>query len=146
MLETSSRNVYKQVTKLRSNVETQLRKSLHNIGKELKATAKKDILAKPKGGLTYRILDKNGKGRRHVASKNGESWANKSGRARKGIQYSVKGSKQLHYFNRVPYVAYLEDPDTLNRRAMWNSIKANKALNIRILKTYIKKGLKDKKI
>ena len=53
----------------------------------------------------YRIK---GRKRLHTASVPGESWANLTGKARKGIDFLVKGSSEFHFINDVKYAGYLE--------------------------------------
>lgn len=96
-----------------------MRNALYLSGKLLRKSASDSILKK-KSGRLYRY-----KGRRIKASQDGESWANRSGTARRGLSFRVQGQNRLYFENSVDYVQYLEDPKSLNRPAMWLSIESN---------------------
>ena len=55
----------------------------------IKATSK-EILRKPKSGITYLIRNKAGRTRRHVASAPGETHADLTGALRKSLSFKVK--------------------------------------------------------
>jgi len=90
----------------------------------LKATANKNILAKPRFGQQEKF-----RGRRRRASVKGESFANRSGDARKQLGFSVKGGDQLEFgFRADPntvYVKILEED--LNRPTLTIAVNANNA-------------------
>jgi len=65
--------------------------------------ARKEILKRNKTGRLYMI-----KGKPHRASAPGEFPANLSGKLRKGIDYSVRGSNSMEFGDRVKYGKYLE--------------------------------------
>ena len=140
---TSTKTVFRKVKRLSTDVETQNRKSLFDAGKQLKKTLDKDVLKKPKGGRTYFRRDKAGRRRKHVASAPGKSWANRSGKARRGVEFRVVGSDKLYYENEVFYVFFLESGTRLMkpRPAMLNSIKKNKSLNLKIIDSNVSKAL-----
>lgn len=96
-----------------------MRNALYLSGKLLRKSAS-DAILKKKFGRTYRY-----KGRRVKASQDGESWANRSGTARRGLSFRVQGENRLYFENSVDYVQYLEDPKSLNRPAMWLAIESN---------------------
>lgn len=87
-----------------------IRQGFFAYGADLKRTASRQILEKPKGGRTYRV--RRGKTRRrHVASAPGESPANLSGDYRKSIGFKIKGSSQMIFgagSAKVPYAKFLE--------------------------------------
>jgi len=143
-LDPKSRRVVARIKRLDKALPIHLENALYNIGRKLRNTASKNILKRGRTGRVYRH-----KGRRHVASISGESWANKSGAARRALGWRVSGPKKLVFFNnvvskgkkKVNYVAILEDPKRLNRRAMWISIKQNNRNIVRLLERAIKKSL-----
>lgn len=96
-----------------------MRHALYLSGRLLRKSASESILKK-KFGRTYRY-----KGRRIKASQAGEAWANRSGKARRGLSFRVQGGNRLYFENSVDYVEYLEDKASLNRPAMWLAIESN---------------------
>jgi len=115
-----------------------LRRGLYNVGAILRSTASKNILKRGRQGKVYRI-----NGRRHVASEAGESWANVSGKARRGLLFKVRGSKELLFGNDVPYVGFLEDGTRKMkaRPAHLIAIKQNNKNIIAIINSAVKKTL-----
>jgi hypothetical protein len=69
-----------------------IRQAFYFLGKDLKADANKNILERPRSGRVYKF-----KGRRHKASVAGETFANRSGAARRKLGYDVKGGDQLEF-------------------------------------------------
>jgi len=105
-----------------------IRQGFFVLGKDLKKTANKQILQKPKGGRTY--LVRRGKTRRrHVASAPGESPANLSGEYRKSVNFKIIGSQRLIFGagnSKVGYAEFLET-GTKNmsaRPGLGNAVKA----------------------
>lgn len=87
-----------------------IRQGMFMLGAELKKTANRQILEKPKSGRTYLI--RRGKTRRkHVASAPGESPANRSGDYRRSVNFKLIGSTKLIFGagdNEVNYAGFLE--------------------------------------
>lgn len=127
-----------KLDQLSHNVRRALRQSFYDIGKDLIATSSKNILKK-KTGRVYpykRIFIK--------ASRPGESWANRSGRARRSIDFKVQGSFQMTYFSKaVKYVKYLEygTERMYARPALKISIKENYSNMITTINNNIQKYL-----
>ena len=96
-----------------------MRNALYFSGKLLRKSASDSILKK-KFGRAYRY-----KGRMIKSSQDGESWANRSGKARRGLSFRVHGENRLYFENSVDYVKYLEGKESLNRPAMWLAIESN---------------------
>jgi HK97 gp10 family phage protein len=67
------------------------------LGKDLKRTANKNILSKPKGGKVYIARTRGGRRRRHRSSAPGESHANRSGMLRRSLGWKVNGSKSMEF-------------------------------------------------
>jgi len=65
--------------------------------------ARKEILKRNKTGNLYMI-----KGKLHRASAPGEFPANLSGKLRKSISYTVRGSNSMEFGDKVEYGKYLE--------------------------------------
>lgn len=101
------------------NTEKHLRKALYLSGKLLRKSASDSILKK-KSGRPYKY-----KGRNIRSGKYGEPWANRSGKARRGLSFRVQGRTRLYFENSVDYVKYLEGKESLNRPAMWLAIESN---------------------
>lgn len=133
VMDPSSRNVIKKVRSLQSRTETQIRGAMYDFGKRCKSSASMAILKKPKGGRTYVSRGKLGRRRRHVSSAPGESWANRSGEARRGILFNVVGSEKLIFGNNVKHAKFLENGTKRMeaRPAHLNAINKNKAQGIR---------------
>lgn len=74
-----------------------IRQGFFQLGKDLKATADKEILRKPKSGRTYIIRGAGGSRRRHVASAPGETHANLSGKLRHSLGWAVQGAAQMEF-------------------------------------------------
>jgi HK97 gp10 family phage protein len=101
-IDQKSKRVIVKLLNSGKTVPSNMRKGLFFVGKKLKSTASKNILKK-KNGRTYKY-----KKRRRKASQPGESWANRSGTARKGIVYKVASSSKLRFGNTVDYAEFLE--------------------------------------
>lgn len=121
-IDNQSKKVLVEIKDAKKTLRKNVRYSLYKIGSRLRQTASKNILKKPRQGRVYRY-----KNRRHKASIRGESWANRSGKARRGLNFKVRGSSDLNFGNTVDYVKYLEDTDKLNRPAMLISLQKNSA-------------------
>ena len=137
-LDPKSRIVLIRISGLNRVLPREIRKSLYFIGKKLKGTASKNILKRGRLGRSYRY-----RGRRHRASVKGESWANRSGAARRGLVYNVSGSKRLIFGNTVEHAKFLEfgTKNMAPRPAHLISIKQNnrnivKSLNRSVKKTF----------
>jgi len=118
-LDRKSKRVVFEIKQMPKKTRRAMRNALYLSGKLLRKSASDSILKK-KSGRVYRY-----KGRRIKASQDGESWANRSGTARRGLSFRVQGQSRLYFENSVDYVQYLEDPKSLNRPAMWLSIESN---------------------
>lgn len=85
-----------------------IRQAFYFLGKDLKATANKNILELPRFGTQEKY-----KGRRRRRSRAGESFANRSGKARKQLGFFVKGGDSMEFGFRqdsdTEYVKFLED-------------------------------------
>ncbi len=98
-----------QLDSLDHEMTRSTRKSLFRIGDEFNEELNRQVLKKPRSGRTYvRKIGEGGR-RRHVASRAGESPANRTGRYRKGRGYNIRGNQQLEWGIRdVPYSKFLE--------------------------------------
>lgn len=93
----NNRQVFVQMENLQGLTERSIRHGFFALGKDLKITASKQILFKPKSGRTYIRRDKIGRRRRHVASAPGETHANMTGAARRSLGWQVTGFKSLEW-------------------------------------------------
>lgn len=119
-----------------------IRQGFYNVGKNLKATANKDILAKDKTGQVY--LVRRGKViRRHRSSAPGQTFANLSGAARKTLDFKVRGANELEFgFQRNQETFYTKILETsLNRPALGNAVKKEEGNTIMILERELKKAV-----
>lgn len=96
------------------NTRRAVRRGMFAWGKDLKSTANTRILARDKTGRIYIRRDSAGRRRRHQASAPGEYHANRTGAARKSIQWTLTGFDRLEFGYGVntgvfpDYVRYLE--------------------------------------
>lgn len=88
-----------------------IRQGMFQLGKDLRKTASRQILAKNKTGRTYLI--RRGKTRRkHRSSAAGESPANLSGAYRRSLNFKLIGSTRLIFGagnSKVDYAKWLEE-------------------------------------
>lgn len=92
-----NKKVYARIDRLGEITSRSIRHGFFMLGKDLKATANKNILAKPKGGKVYVTRGRAGRRRRHRASSPGESHANRSGMLRRSLGWKVQGSKSMEF-------------------------------------------------
>jgi hypothetical protein len=74
-----------------------IRWAFFELGRDLNATADREILKKPKHGRTYIVRGPSGRRRRHRASAPGEAHANLTGKLRKSKGWQVRGSQELTF-------------------------------------------------
>ena len=135
------------INDIAGSTEKGARQGLYKVGRILKATANKNILEKPKAGKTYFIRrGRSGRRFKHVASAAGESFANKSGAARKTLGFDVRGSSSVEFgFRRnaaTDYVSILENEKQLNRPTLKIAIKQNQRNAVKLLEDEIRKAMK----
>ncbi len=117
------------------------RQALFFIGRDLRRTARKKILDKPKTGKIY-IVRRGKRTRRHQASAPGEAPANLTGKLRKSVGFKVRGSRQLEFgagLDGVNYAGFLENGTTRMepRPYLRPSIRENE----RDIKKYLRKQI-----
>ena len=105
----SSKKVLIGLANLKNQSVRGIRQGFYIVGKMAIDEINKAVLAKPRAGRVYKH-----KGRRHVASRPGESFANRSGAARRKRGFTVKGADQVEFGFRQDgetiYTEYLENP------------------------------------
>jgi len=109
-----NKTVYAKIDNLGDLTRRSIRQGFFMLGKDLKSTANKNILSKPKGGKVYVTRGRSGRRRRHKASAPGESHANRSGNLRRSLGWKVTGSKNLEFGYGVigpapDYAKFVED-------------------------------------
>lgn len=102
-IDSRSRKVLVKLDNLDKGLKKSLRNGLYTVGKLLRSTASRNILKRGRQGRVYKH-----KRRRHVSSVPGESWANKSGAARRAIKFKVRGSEELFFGTNHAYSGFLE--------------------------------------
>ncbi len=112
-LSTQSRTVLLTLKNAENIARESVTRAWFEIGADLKRTASREILRKPKAGITYFRVDKLGRRRRHVASAPGETHANMTGALRRSIGWKVQGDELAFGYGAsrddVPeYAPYLE--------------------------------------
>ena len=93
----NNRDFFVEIEGLENRLRRTVRRGWFKLGKDLKQTANKEILRRPKGGRTYIRRTRGGRRRRHVASAPGETHANMSGKLRRSIGWRVSGSDRMEF-------------------------------------------------
>lgn len=105
----SNRKVLLNLKHLKNQSVRGIRQGFYIVGKMAITEINRAVLEKPRSGQVYRY-----KGRKHVASRAGESFANRSGAARRTRGFDVKGADQVEFGFRengeTIYTDYLENP------------------------------------
>ena len=137
-IDLRTRIVLVEVRNLEKATKRQIRRGLYMVGRDLKSTASTNILKKPRMGRVYRY-----RGRRHVASVPGESWANRSGKTRRGIVYNVVSARKMEFGNTEKVGRFMEDgtPTIKPRPAHLISIRQNNRNIVNILESHVGKAL-----
>ncbi len=91
-----TRQVELNIKNLQKATTKGIRQAFYAIGKDLRATAKKDILAKPRSGRRY-IIRRHGRLRIHIASLAGEAPASLSGTLWRSLDFKVRGADHLEF-------------------------------------------------
>ena len=119
-----------------------IRQGMYFVGRELRNEASRAILEKPKHGRVY-LIRRGSRRFRHIASAPGETFANRSGAARRTLGWNVRGDRLEFGFkagSATEYVKVLEQ-GRLNRPALKNAIR-NKQRDIEvILRRELRRGL-----
>ncbi len=131
----------KRVLLMARDVELLTRRSIRHgwfaLGADLKRTANKEILRKPKSGRVYYVRGPSGRRRRHVASAPGETHANLSGALRKSLSWKVRGHHQLEFGYGVDDAGLGKQnaPPWAQIEFGWGRVKARPSLQISIKAT-----------
>jgi hypothetical protein len=88
----ASRKVELDLSELGNITTRGIRQAFYQIGVVARQKINRDVLAKPRSGQVYLF-----KGRRHTASRAGESFANRSGDARRKRGFETRGSSELEF-------------------------------------------------
>lgn len=90
--------IFKRLEFVEATTREQVRKAWFALGKDLKSSANRAILKKPRAGRKYRVRSRStGRRRTHIASRPGESHANLSGDLRRTIGWTVQGTESLDF-------------------------------------------------
>ena len=92
-----TKRTFQRLEVIEATTRRAVRQAWFGLGKDLKSTANKEILRKPKGGRTYIVRGPSGRKRRHVASAAGETHANRSGALRNAIGWKVHGTDSMEF-------------------------------------------------
>lgn len=92
-----TKRTFQRLEIIEATTRRAVRQAWFGLGKDLKSTANKEILRKPKGGRTYIVRGPSGRKRRHVASAAGETHANRSGALRKSVSWKVHGTDSMEF-------------------------------------------------
>ena len=129
--------VFRTLDRLRPKSQIAIRAAWFDLGRDLKNEARKEILRRPKGGITYFIRMRGGKYKRHVASAPGETHANLTGRLRRSVSWKVHGFAMMVFGygfattagNKSPeYDTFVEDgtKNVRPRPSIMNTVRAIK--------------------
>lgn len=93
----NNNKVFVEITRLEKRTKLSIRHGFFKLAKDLKQTANKEMLRRPKGGRTYFRRIKGGRRRRHVASAPGETHANMTGTLRRSMGWRVRGHMSMEF-------------------------------------------------
>ena len=114
-----------------------IRQAFYAIGAIAKRTINENVLKRPRSGQVYKY-----KGRRHRASVEGESFANRSGDARRTLGFSVRGAQELEFGFRqnekTMYTKILEEKR--NRPTLRIASKETQGKAVTIMENELKKA------
>ena len=97
-----------QLNDLDNRTRRGIRQFWFGYGKTLLKSFNKSVLKKPRAGRVYKRKIKGGR-RRHIASKPGESPANRSGNYRKSAGYQIRGEREMLFGVTAKYGGWLEN-------------------------------------
>ena len=97
----SNRKIEFQLGHLENITARGIRQAFYQLGTISREKINRDVLAKPRAGKTSKF-----NGRKHTASLPGESFANRSGAARKKRGFDVRGAQELEF-------GFREDGETI---------------------------------
>ena len=136
----SNRRAELALSNSQRNTVRGIRQAFYFIGRDMRSTANKNILERPRSGRVYKI-----KGRRHVASSPGESFANFTGAARRTLGFQVRGGDNMEFGfrknSRTIYTKILEEEK--NRPTLEIAVKSNSRNAIKHFRKEIKRALKE---
>lgn len=134
---------FKSAIGIKANTNFGIQKSLYQSGKDLKATFNRQVLAKDKTGTVYIRRNKAGARRRHQASAEGESPANRTGNYRRSTGFYVNGGNELVFGNAAKYGGFLElgTSRMKPRPGLGNAVNANERNLIRNFATEIQDAI-----
>jgi len=120
--DSKNRKIELHIQNLETLTKRGIRQAFYKLGRDVKDTTSKNILKKPRSGRKEKF-----RGRNRRASVAGESFANRSGDARKQLGYDVHGSDELEVGFRsnakTVYTKILEEK--LNRPTLAIATSAN---------------------
>lgn len=148
-LSSQSKRVVFSINHLSRLTKNGMNRALFEIGKDLVASARKDILKKPKHGRVY-LLRLRGRRVRHRASAPGEAPANFTGALKNSIKAKQHGSNELVFgagnVTDLNYAKTLEEGSHIRRIEprpyLITAIKNNDRNIQKRLERYITKSIK----
>jgi len=116
----------------------EIRRAWFMVGRLLKSTASRNIKHKPRFGRKYRF-----RGREHIASVAGESFAERSGDTRRAMFYKTTSWRRMTFGNKSKVGFWMEfgTPTIEPRPAHIISIRQNNRNIINILEKHVGIGL-----
>ena len=138
-----NRKTFESAEQLVANTKFGIQKALYRTGKELIGSFNQQVLAKNKTGRLYIRKDSIGRRRRHIASAEGESPANRTGAYRRAVGFRVNGSDELIFGNSAEYSGFLElgTSRMKARPGLGNSVQENERNILRNLSGDIREAL-----
>lgn len=122
-----NKRAFQSIEDIRRNNVRAIRQAYFKIGKDHTVELSRQMLAKDKQGRIYIRTGPSGRRRRHRASAEGQTAANRTGNMRRNRGFQLRGSEQLEFGIRdTPYAAFLER-GTRNMRprpSLGNTVKA----------------------
>lgn len=144
--DTRNQKIFINISNIDNVTRRGLRQGLFQYGHDLKRTASKQILKKPKGGRTYRVK-RGSRTINHRASAPGESPANLTGKYRRSIGFKIRGALQMLFGagnSSVPYAKWLERGTSKMkpRPGLGNAVKATERNGINYIRNNLERSLK----
>ncbi len=124
--DSGNKKVFVQLDQLENRTRRGIRQFWFVFGKTLVKSLNESVLAKPRAGRVYLTRIKGGSRRRHVASRAGESPANRTGTYRKSTGYQMRGAMEMMFGAEAPYAGFLENgtPKMKPRPGLGNAVRA----------------------
>ncbi len=137
-IDKNNKRVMVQLSELDDRSRAGIRLFFAAFGKSLLKSFNKAVLKKPRSGRVYKIRK-----RRHVASKAGESPANRTGNYRKSAGYQLRGASEMLFGATAEYAGFLENGTSKmdSRPGLGNAVSETEGESLQDAHAFIKREL-----